>query len=94
MSWSLRTKKKKVRMRGQEPSLVKLSLTISPRYKIGDTFISLPVPEVQEMLSTATERIEGSVAEVQSKLSTIREEMEQLKVQLYARFGKSINLET
>lgn len=63
-------------------------------YKIGDTFVSLPLPEVQEMLASSTEQIEESVSAVEGKLSTIREEMEQLKVQLYARFGKSINLET
>ncbi|KAL9630782.1 MAG: hypothetical protein Q9164_006243 [Protoblastenia rupestris] len=63
-------------------------------YKIGDTFMSLPLPEVQELLAASTEKIEESVAGVEGKLSTIREEMEQLKVALYARFGKSINLET
>jgi prefoldin subunit 4 len=64
------------------------------RYKIGDSVISLPLPEVQEMLSTSTEKIEEEVAAVEEKLSTIREEMSQLKVELYARFGRSINLET
>ncbi|KAH8585917.1 prefoldin subunit 4 [Bisporella sp. PMI_857] len=63
-------------------------------YKIGDSFISLPLPEVQELLSTSTSRIEEEVAVVEEKLNTIREEMSQLKVQLYARFGRSINLET
>jgi prefoldin subunit 4 len=70
------------------------ALKKSHRYKIGDTFMSLPLPEVQELLTSSTSKIEESVFEVQGKLSTIREEMEQLKVQLYARFGKSINLET
>jgi prefoldin subunit 4 len=46
------------------------------------------------MLSTSTEKIEEEVAAVEEKLSTIREEMTQLKVELYARFGRSINLET
>jgi prefoldin subunit 4 len=63
-------------------------------YQIGDSFISLPLPEVQEMLSTSTEKIEEAVSELEEKLNTIREEMEQLKVELYARFGRSINLET
>ena len=64
------------------------------RYKIGDTFVSLPLSEVQGMLTTSTEKIEESVSAVEGKLSIVRDEMEQLKVQLYARFGKSINLET
>ncbi|KAK4692286.1 prefoldin subunit 4, partial [Lecanoromycetidae sp. Uapishka_2] len=63
-------------------------------YKIGDTFMSLPLPEVQELLASSTEKIEESVSTIEGKLSTVREEMEGLKVQLYARFGKSINLET
>ncbi|PSS13348.1 hypothetical protein M430DRAFT_21254 [Amorphotheca resinae ATCC 22711] len=63
-------------------------------YKIGDSFISLPLPEAQEMLSTSTSRIEEEVSAVEEKLAAVREEMSQLKVQLYARFGRSINLET
>lgn len=56
--------------------------------------MSLPLPEVQELLSSSTEEIEESVSAIEGKLSNVREEMGQLKVQLYARFGKSINLET
>lgn len=66
----------------------------SNRYKIGDTFFSLPLPDVQELLSVSTGKIDEAVSAVESKLSAVREEMEQLKIQLYARFGKSINLET
>lgn len=46
------------------------------------------------MLASSTEKIEESVLAVEERLSAVREEMEQLKVQLYTRFGKSINLET
>ena len=46
------------------------------------------------MLASSTEKIEASVSAVEGKLGIVREEMEQLKIQLYARFGKSINLET
>ena len=77
----------------QFPSL-SISLLTNCRYKIGDTFISLALPEVQEMLASSTEKIEESVSTIEGKLSTVREEMEELKVDLYARFGKSINLET
>jgi len=69
-------------------------LTKFHSYQIGDSFISLPLPEVQEMLSTSTEKIEADVSVLEEKLSGIREEMEGLKVELYARFGRSINLET
>ncbi|MCJ1394654.1 hypothetical protein MMC18_007534 [Xylographa bjoerkii] len=73
------------------PFVPKLQLA---RYKIGDSFISLPLPQVQEMLSSSTGKIEEEVSTVEEKLSEIREEMQQLKVALYARFGRSINLET
>lgn len=64
------------------------------RYKLGDAFFSLPLPAVHGLISASTERIEKSVSAVESQLSEIREKMEELKIQLYARFGKSINLET
>ena len=63
-------------------------------YKIGDTFISLPLPEVQELLANSTAKIEESVSAVEEKLPSLRDEMESLKEERYARFGKSINLET
>lgn len=64
------------------------------RYKIGDSFVSLPQPEVLELLGASTEKIDKDVAEVEEQLGGVRDEMEELKVALYARFGRSINLET
>ena len=45
------------------------------------------------MLEAASERIDGEVGKVEDELTGIREDMRLLKVDLYARFGKSINLE-
>ena len=56
--------------------------------------MSLPLPEVQELLASSTAKIEESVSVAEGALGAIQEEMELLKAQLYARFGKSINLET
>ena len=53
----------------------------------------MKLEQAQEMLSDASERIDGEVGKIEETLSGIREEMKQLKVELYARFGKSINLE-
>lgn len=64
------------------------------RYKLGDAFIMLPLPDVQDLLAKGSHKIEQSVSATEQKLSSIREEMDSLKVDLYARFGKSINLET
>ncbi|KAK8194389.1 hypothetical protein M8818_007579 [Zalaria obscura] len=62
-------------------------------YKIGDSFVSLPVSEVQELLAGSIEKIDTEVSEVEEKLSGLRDEMQGLKTALYGRFGRSINLE-
>lgn len=64
------------------------------RYKIGDAFFQLPLEEAQSLLSTATEQVDGEAGKLEEKLSDLRDELQQLKVALYARFGRSINLET
>ncbi|KAF4493875.1 Prefoldin subunit 4 [Fusarium agapanthi] len=64
------------------------------QYKIGDAFFHVPVEQAQEMLEEATEKLEEESTSLEEKLSSIREEMTKLKVELYARFGKQINLET
>lgn len=63
------------------------------RYKIGDSFFALPLPEVQELLTASVEKIDGEVSAVEEKLGELREEMQDLKTALYGRFGRSINLE-
>lgn len=70
-----------------------LTVFLRYRYKIGDTFFSLPLPEAQELLASSTERIEKEVEELEEQLGGIREEMNKLKGKLYARFGRGINLE-
>ncbi|KAK3717068.1 hypothetical protein LTR37_006123 [Vermiconidia calcicola] len=62
-------------------------------YKIGDTFFTLPVPEVQEHLSSSVEKIDTQVSKLEERLGELSEEMSDLKEALYGRFGRSINLE-
>ncbi|KAH7183017.1 Prefoldin subunit-domain-containing protein [Fusarium flagelliforme] len=64
------------------------------QYKIGDAFFHVSVEQAHEMLEKATETLEEESTSLEEKLSSIREEMTKLKVDLYARFGKQINLET
>jgi chaperonin cofactor prefoldin len=64
------------------------------RYKVGDCFVSLPQPQVLELLEKSTETIDSDVEQVKAKLEGIQEEMGELKKALYGRFGRSINLET
>lgn len=65
-----------------------------PRYKVGDCFVSLPQPQVLELLESSTQTIDEEVVALKSRLETIQEEMGELKKVLYGRFGRSINLET
>jgi prefoldin subunit 4 len=64
------------------------------RYKIGDAFFHVPLEQAQEMLSAASSKIDEEVSGLEENLGNIKDEMTQLKVELYARFGRSINLET
>ncbi|KAL4970405.1 tubulin-binding prefolding complex subunit GIM3 [Aspergillus stella-maris] len=63
-------------------------------YKIGDSFVHLPLEQAQTMLASSTEQIDSEVSKLEDMLGELRDEMQQLKVALYARFGRSINLET
>lgn len=46
------------------------------------------------MLGISGSKLESAIEELEDSLGAIKEEMTQLKVELYARFGKSIQLET
>ncbi|KIW04793.1 uncharacterized protein PV09_03980 [Verruconis gallopava] len=63
-------------------------------YKIGDSFFTLPLSEVQELVAGDVARIDEDVAKLEEKLGACQDEMSELKVALYGRFGRSINLET
>ena len=63
-------------------------------YQIGDSFVSLPLPEVQQMLAESIQQTDADISVIEDSLSSMRDEMKGLKAQLYARFGKGINLET
>ena len=68
--------------------------TTSNTYKIGDAFFNIPLEQAQEMLATSNSQAEEDIAALEDRLGSLRDEMSQLKVHLYARFGRSINLET
>lgn len=70
------------------------NLCQSARYKIGDAFFHIPLEQAQEMLEAATTKIDEETSELEDKMESVREQMTQLKIDLYARFGKQINLET
>ncbi|OAL39048.1 hypothetical protein AYO20_01799 [Fonsecaea nubica] len=62
-------------------------------YKIGDSFMHVPLAEAQELLATQTTEIDSEVSTLEEELETIKDQIRGLKAHLYARFGKGINLE-
>ncbi|RPA86567.1 Gim complex component GIM3-like protein [Ascobolus immersus RN42] len=61
--------------------------------KIGDSFYHLPAEEVREHLEASSERMGKEIEAFEEKVEGIKKEMSELKVVLYAKFGKAINLE-
>jgi len=62
-------------------------------YKIGDAFVNLPLPEVRKRLESSADELDTEIEKLEGQMETAREEREELKVGLYAKFGKAINLE-
>ena len=94
MSSNLQMRMKKSRGCDQTQAMSRFINGNLKRYKIGDSFLSLPVSEIQTLLEESTTSIDEEVAALEKNLDGLRGEMDQLKVALYARFGKSINLES
>ncbi|KAK7204491.1 Prefoldin subunit-domain-containing protein [Myxozyma melibiosi] len=63
------------------------------QYKVGDTFYWIKQSEVVERLEKDTENASASLSELDEKVGTIKDEMNDLKASLYAKFGNAINLE-
>ncbi|KAK6352954.1 hypothetical protein TWF696_004947 [Orbilia brochopaga] len=62
-------------------------------YKIGDAFVLLRVEEVRELLEKESQEIDEEIEELEGRVRSEQSKMDELKVQLYAKFGRSINLE-
>lgn len=62
-------------------------------YKIGDSFYSLTTEEVTERMEGEKATAEAEISRMEEDIERIKEELSKLKVQLYGKFGNSINLE-
>lgn len=60
-------------------------------YKIADTFVSLPHPEALERLEKEQSEADQHIQTLQDQLETYDDQMKQLKVKLYAKFGDNIS---
>lgn len=63
------------------------------QYKIGDTFVFIKVSKALLKIEHENEILTRKVDEFESQIDTLDEELNGLKLSLYAKFGKNINLE-
>ncbi|KAL7421964.1 hypothetical protein Q5752_003736 [Cryptotrichosporon argae] len=63
-------------------------------YKLGEAFFSLPLGAARRQLDGDLADVEAEIARLEGKVDECESGMRELKVQLYAKFGKQINLET
>ncbi|CAG8446662.1 11157_t:CDS:2 [Ambispora gerdemannii] len=63
------------------------------KYKIGEAFITLPLEEAQERIERESELLTQELEKLKHDMDGLVEKMDQLKVLLYGKFGKAINLE-
>ncbi|CAE6430491.1 unnamed protein product [Rhizoctonia solani] len=62
-------------------------------YKIGEAFFHISLKRAQALLQKDQELIDAEINGMQSKIDQCQQEMKDLKVALYAKFGKQINLD-
>ncbi|BEI85875.1 hypothetical protein CcaverHIS002_0601620 [Cutaneotrichosporon cavernicola] len=63
-------------------------------YKLGEAFFQLSLPAAKKQLRADIKRYDGEIGELRGQAGECEEGMKELKVLLYAKFGKQINLET
>jgi len=62
-------------------------------YKVGDAFVMMTVEEINSRLQNDMQCKDLRIQKLVEEADSVREQMEALKKLLYARFGRSINLE-
>lgn len=63
------------------------------RYKIGEAFVHVPHSQAIKRLEKDQSIVDVKVADLAAQADECETEMKQLKVVLYAKFGKAINLD-
>ena len=71
-----------------------LNKVVSFSYQIGEVFFHLDGDQTQELLERAKAFIQKHMETLKGEAKDIERVLAELKVQLYAKFGTSINLES
>jgi len=70
-----------------------LNVALVSRYKIGETFVHLPLARAQKRIAKDQEDLDRRIEALNERTATHEGEMKDLKIQLYAKFGRQINLD-
>ncbi|KAJ7451721.1 Prefoldin beta-like protein, partial [Mycena galericulata] len=62
-------------------------------YKVGEAFLHMPLPRALKRLEKDQTDIDAQVSSLSSSVEQCEKEMKELKVTLYAKFGRAINLD-
>jgi len=63
------------------------------RYRVGEAFLHMPQPQALKRLERDQATIDGRVAALAVQADGCEQEMKALKIVLYGKFGKAINLD-
>jgi prefoldin subunit 4 len=63
------------------------------RYKIGETFLHMPLSRAQQRLERDQQEIGSRLVSIVESAEYCETQMKELKVALYGKFGKAINLD-
>lgn len=66
---------------------------IHPRYKVGEVFLHMPHSRALQRLERDQEGIATQVSSLTETAEDCEKKMKGLKVALYAKFGRAINLD-
>ncbi|XP_043474198.1 prefoldin subunit 4 [Leptopilina heterotoma] len=62
-------------------------------FQFGEVFIAQGLEKTQSSLEQAKKKKQAEISTLETKCASLKEEMTELKAQLYAKFGSHINLE-
>lgn len=63
------------------------------RYKVGEAFLHMPLPRALKRLEKDQSEIDARISSLSASSSDCESQMKELKVTLYAKFGRAINLD-
>ncbi len=62
-------------------------------YKVGEAFLHLPYHTAMKRLERDQTQVDEEIAKLTEVVDQCEQDMKELKVELYARFGSAINLD-